>query len=402
MRTLGVRLLLLLAVPSCSWLSAQEETIVLGRRSSISAPEEPSQTIVIGEGARLRERPDPDSAVMEVFATSIELPVLERQGPWVQVRFGVWLGWVDIDAGGKPPSIDLPVNPDIARLERALEIFGRRPAPGSLGPFTLFTDVEDPRTLDRLAAVAEGAIVAYRSRYGLDPQSLDGAAVVIFAEEDAYRRFEAQESRLVGAHSLGFTSEALSILFTGGQQKVAIEALLVHELVHLLGRRVFAGPIPPWLDEGMAQDLALSRIEVDGRIRPGTLSTVDPPPGTSTVRGGSRVLSAAETHLVTLLGDWNSPYHPGVADLTTLAWQEFIDPERRIIRYSKSALLVRYLLDGGDKRLREGFLGYLAELKGTELAESIPLFPTLGKDPDRIDAGLYLFISRLAEAHGLI
>ena len=167
MRTLGVRLLLLLAVPSCSWLSAQEETIVLGRRSSISAPEEPSQTIVIGEGARLRERPDPDSAVMEVFATSIELPVLERQGPWVQVRFGVWLGWVDIDAGGEPPSIDLPVNPDIARLERALEIFGRRPAPGSLGPFTLFTDVEDLRSLDRLAAVAEGV----GTRAG-DPASL--------------------------------------------------------------------------------------------------------------------------------------------------------------------------------------------------------------------------------------
>ena len=375
--------LLLTTVANTSGAFQQEgEEVILGRPSGMRAITVPEKTTLIPAGARLRERPQNQAPVVETFDSAIELPVLDERDGWVQVRYGAWLGWVRV-AGGEPHEpLQVPANPDLGRLKLALDLLGEEVEAGSLGPYTLYTDVADPRLLDRLSAVASGVDQAYRKRYGLDPGSLAGTVVVLFAEEQDYRRFEAAEHRIASANSHGYTSEGLSVLFTGPQQVDAIVRVLVHELTHLLGRRVFQVRIPPWLDEGMAQDLAFSRIDRSGILRPGTLSTV-------------------ETRVDDLVRIWNGPNRTGLVELISLDWTDFVDPISRPHRYALSAFLIRYLLDGRDEQLRSGFLRYLSNLKSSELPESVSLFEMLDTEPGRVESGLYQFLASQARTHGL-
>jgi hypothetical protein len=381
-KTTGPWFLLLATCMVTSWSAAQEEPTVLGKPSSIQTVAEPEKTVLVPAGARLRERPGSRAPVLETFTSVIELPVLDEEGSWIQVRFGAWLGWVRIRGEQPDDTVDPGPHPDQERLERALGLFDHAVDPGALGPYRLYTDVTDARLLTRLSAAASDVERAYRERYALDPGSSAGTIVVLYAQEEAYREFEAAETRIAAADSQGHTSEDLSILYTGGQPTDAILAVLIHELTHLLGRRVFTDAIPPWLDEGMAQDLAFSRLNRQGRIRLGTLSTV-------------------ETDLDTLVKVWNSPAHPGLAGLTSLDWSEFIEPVGRPLRYAESAFLIRYLLDSGEEGLREGFLRYLAELAEAELSESVSLFVALEREPDKLERGFYRFLVSQVRAHGI-
>ena len=373
--------LLLTAIAHTSGAAQQEgEDVILGRPSGMRPITTPEETALIPAGARLRERPQRHAPVVERFDSAIELPVLDERGNWVQVRYGAWLGWVRVMGEEPDEALKPPGNPDLGRLKLALDLLGEEVEAGTLGPYTLYTDVADSRLLDRLSAVAAGVDQIYRERYGLDPGSLEGTVVVLFAEEEDYRQFEAAEHRIASADSHGYTSEGLSILYSGQQQMDAIVRVLVHELTHLLGRRVFEIQIPPWLDEGMAQDLAFSRINNGGSIRPGTLSTV-------------------ESRLDALVRTWNSPTRTGLVELISLDWVAFVEPTLRPRRYAQSAFLIRYLLDSGDERLRSGFLKYLSNLESSELAESVSLFEMLNTEPDRIESGLYRFLVSQAKVH---
>lgn len=374
--------LLLMAFMATPWSTAQQDETVLGKPSSIQPAAEPEMTTQVPAGARLREQPHRDSAVIEVFESPVELPVLDQQGQWVKVRYGHWLGWVRIGGGGSEETLAIPANPDIDRLDRALGLLGDDIEPASLGPFTLYSDVTDPLLLDQLSAVAESTVAAYRERFGLEPGSKTKEVVVLFAEEEDYRRFEATELRIAAADSQGHTTEGLSILYTSQQQKDAIRAVLIHELTHLLNRRVFRAEIPPWLEEGMAQDLAFCRVDKDGTLRLGTLSSV-------------------ETNLAALLEDWKHPTHLDLPEFLSLDLETFIEPEGRPIRYTESAFLVRYFLDGGNDQLRAGFLRYLSRLATSELVESVSLFAELDAEPSTIESALYRFLVSQAKAHGV-
>ena len=380
--TIVVVLLISVVTHTAAVAQEEEQDVILGRPSGIRSITEPAKTVLVPAGARLREKPNRYAPVSERLDTAIELPVLDEQGDWVQVRFGVWLGWVRTAGEGNEETLETPPTPDLERIALALDLLGKNVKADTLGPFTLYTDVANSQLLDRLSAVAAGVETAYRKRFNLEPGSLDNAVVVLFEEEDDYREFEAAEQRIAAADSQGFTSEGLSIFYTGTQQQEAIVAVMIHELAHLLGRRVFLSQIPPWLDEGIAQDLAFSRIDDSGRIRLGTLSSV-------------------ETHLNALVETWNSPSRASLIELTSLDWQAFIEPTSRPERYAQSAFLIRYLLDSGDERLRSGFLQYLSNLKSSELPESVSLFEMLNTDPGRIESGLYKFLSSQAKAHGL-
>ena len=93
--------------------------------------------------------------------------------------------------------------------------------------------------------------------------------MVVFSREQDYRAYGAGESALAGAR--GHAAEGLAVLFFGDQERGEVAAVLIHELTHLLNRRVFAAEPPPWPDEGMANDLAFSRIERSGQPRIGSL-----------------------------------------------------------------------------------------------------------------------------------
>lgn len=377
----GLWFLILVAATSAPFWAAQEEEIILGKPSSIRSLAEPENTAAVPAGTRLRERPHPDAAVIEILDSPVDLPVLDQKGSWLQVRFGAWLGWVRIGDGEIDERLEVPADPDLDRLDRALGLFGDTIPPASLGPYTLYTDVTDGPLLDSLSTLARGMVAAYRERFGLDPGPVTNEVVVLFAEEQDYRQFESTEPRIANSQSQGYTSEGLSILFTDRQHKDAIRAVLIHELTHLLNRRAFRSEIPPWLEEGMAQDLAFCRISQEGHVRLGTLSTV-------------------ETHLTTLLEDWNDSTHLDVLELMSLDLETFMEPQGRPIRYTESAFLIRYFLDGGNNQLRARFLRYLSRLTTSEFVDSVSLFEELDTNPGTIESGFYRFLVSQARAHG--
>ena len=157
------------------------------------------------------------------------------------------------------------------RLRRAR--FLTRMEPGAiqrLGPWPLITDlpVEEHEALDPLA---EGVIAAYGERFGLEPPpARSPEVVVLFRRAEEYRLFSELGSEAAGLELEGHAGGGLAVLHL---ERAAEEgaSLLVHELVHLLNRRTFGGELPPWLEEGLAVELASHRLDEAGRPQPGTL-----------------------------------------------------------------------------------------------------------------------------------
>lgn len=392
-------LVLLLTLPFVASVpAAQEDETMLGRPSPIQPSNRERQSLRVEAGSRLHQQPRSDSPVLEILGLSVDLPVLERQGPWVKVRFGNWQGWVrpEADGSGSDPELPFSITPDEERLARARALFANDVEPTSLGPYTAYTDVKDEGLLAWLGAVAEDVSPAYRQRFGLDPGAGAGEVVVLFAEETDYRKFEAAEARIARADSRGYTSEGLSVMFTGKHTRTSLVSVFIHELVHLLNRRVFRAEIPPWLEEGMAEDLAFNRVTPQGRIRLGTLTGV-PRQGL----GDSHALSEPRAHVAALVARWSTSTRPDLATLVTMDWEDFIQPDRRAIHYTESALLLRYFLDGEETDLRRAFLDYLSTMAQVELTATVSLWNTLDTGPQEIEEELHRFLLRQARAHGL-
>lgn len=292
--------------------------------------------------------------------------------------------------------LHLSLKPDEDRLLRARSLLRSVAEPRPLGPFTLYTDVDDEELLTWLGAVAWDVPRAYRERFGLDPGTEVREVLVVFADEASYRRFEAAEERIAKADTRGYTSEGLSVLFTGEHGRTSLVSVFIHELTHLLNRRVFRAEISPWLEEGMAEDLAFSQVTPLGQIRLGTLAGVQ--------RGGIEdryALSEPRAHLAQLRRSWSNPTRPDLDSLVIMDWAEFIRPDNRAIHYAASAMLLRYLIDGGEPDLRQGFHRYLAAVSIAELPLSVSLWEFLDIGPEKVEAGLYRFVSAQAQANGI-
>jgi hypothetical protein len=335
---------------------------------------------------------------VEILDTSLELPVLERMGSWVKVRFGSWQGWFrpgDTDPG-QGEELPFSFETDDERLLGAHSLLRREVDPRPLGPFVLYTDVVDDELLDWLSAVAGDVLRAYRERFALDPGSPSREVVVLYAEEADYREFEAADSRIAMAHSRGYTSEGLSVLFSGSQGRESLVSVLIHEITHLLNRRVFRTRIPPWLEEGMAEDLAFCQVTEEGRIRVGTLAGE-----MSEEFENWFSLSGPLAHLAALVASWSSPTPPDLETLVNMSWAEFIEPEARALHYAQSAMLLRFFSDGGNRRLKTGFRRYLEAVAEAELATSPSLWQSLGTSHERVETGLYRFVQHQARAYGI-
>jgi hypothetical protein len=119
-----------------------------------------------------------------------------------------------------------------------------------------------------------------------------------------------------------------------------VRATLLHELVHLVNRRALGPALPPWLDEGMANDLAESAVGEGGRLLPGILGEV-------TVTDGPRVerhLGAASREL--LRRSLANGTLPPLAALTAADGETFRAVEPQALAYAEASFLVRYLLAG--------------------------------------------------------
>ena len=375
-----------------------EERQILGAPTAFDFSGEEEEKIWVEEDTRLHRQPAERSPVLTRLAAAAELPVLERRQGWVRVRYGSWQGWTRPEgtAVGLPEIEDEPwwqprSGPDPERLERALTILAEDTSPAELGPYTLYTDLKDTKLLARLAALAAQLPELFRQRFGLIAVPGENESVVLYRSEASYQAY-IKEQDPSAAGSLGHAVGELAVLSAGNRRRDEVSSLLVHELTHLLTYRALGPELPPWLVEGIAEDLAYCRVGSSGELLLGSLDgwrstasvPVRGPDGQTqfmitTTRGGP---SAA---LEELRMRWRDGELPPLAEFVDLPREEFLDLERRRIHYSMSAFLVRYLLD--TEMFNAGFRVYLGRVAAGDRGDGAQLLDELGTDWDAVQSG---------------
>ena len=354
-----------------------------------------TERIRVEPGTRLHRQPDARSSVVAVIDAEIELEILERREPWTRVRYGSWKGWIAVHGGGTDGRA-----PDRTawRLAFAREILGpAAEGPDRLGPFALLTDVRNRKLVQFLAEIAGHLPPAYQDRYRLDPravtpETVTPETVVLFSREADYRAYEAEVRPPTDRGTLGHAAHGLAVLYVGRQGPDDVAAVMVHELTHVLNRRVFRTAPSPWLEEGMANDLAFCRIDASRRLELASLGGRNVVVEQHSYRPGGWLGVDRAIHLsgplasFSLLRDrWRAGDKLPLEELSELLASDFFDPEDRQLRYDTSTFFLRYLLDGEDD-LAPRFRAFLASLT-TTAADPPPLTSILGRSWSELESG---------------
>ncbi len=356
---------------------AQEEPpgeTILGAPSAFDLGE-PPELLRVEAGTAIRSRPERRAPVLERLGFATELPVEERRDSWVLVRRGSLKGWVWTlaDEAQEPAQqavgflvAEGPASEDLARARAYL---GADAVEAKLGPYRLFTDVDRPRLLERLASLAQQLPTVFRQRYGLSAEPAADETVVLYDREESYADYVENETEASLHDSAGRALDGLAVLAVGSRPANQVGSLLVHELTHLLTYRAFAVELPFWLSEGLAEDLAMSRIDGSGELMLGTLASWQSVSGMPSRGAGprGRWVSGPEIALAGLREAWNQPRRPSLATLLQLSRQGFTEPGNRSLNYWMSAFWVRYLLAEHGAAFR-AFLANVAKVGGADAA----------------------------------
>lgn len=370
-----------------------------------SRAEEP--TLRARAGTVIRKAPNAKAPRIAVLAEPADLPRIGQQGAWVEVRWKKTTGWVSL-AGQAGAEGDLPLlgsaaeptrpvaarAPDPERLARGRQLLGlaseRAAKSARLGPYALFTDLAVPERLAFLDRTAGQVESAYRERYGRTPIGTAAEAVLLFEREGAYRAYQDAEGALAGAEASGHSGYGLVAIWDGGRPTREIAETLVHEIVHLLNRRAIGPQLPPWLDEGMADDLAHSRIGDDGALDPSTL-------GGSAFRAGGRIqyfgARAALRQLVEAQGEGTAPTLPA---LLAMPWETFVGAGADL-HYAQASYFVRYLLEGQNGALAPAFRAFLTQVAEGGEPSAEALEKPLGRSWPELEAGFRAWVVGLSE-----
>jgi hypothetical protein len=316
--------------------------------------------------------------------------------PWA-TPFPVW------DGDGPPPLGNDPAPPlplagrsaDPARLAEACALFHGAPRESRLAGYRLLTDVEDAALLETVAAAAEQAEPLYVSRYGLSPVGETAETLVLYREEAAYRGLQDRSERIRGLASRGHVGWGMVALYAGSEADgAAVAPVLRHELAHLLNRRALGPALPPWLDEGIADDLAA--FELDASLAPREV----PLDAMRTVNGGwierRGTLASLERLAAALASGGVAP----LPSLLELEWSDFVAEPAAGVHYAASAWLVRYFLDDASG-LRDGFRAFLRQVARGGGIGAGDLETTLGRSWPAIDRGWRKFVGERAAAAGV-
>ncbi|MEP7012397.1 MAG: hypothetical protein ABJC13_18915 [Acidobacteriota bacterium] len=374
--------------------------------SGLGRADEP--TLHVRGGTVIRRAPKATAPRVAVLAEETDLPRIGQQGAWVEVRWEKATGWVSLAglAGvlgaepllGSAPEPTHPVaarKPDPERLARARGLLGsalpKSAKTGShLGPYPLLTNVAAPERIAFLDRTAGQVETAYRERYGRTPIGAPAETVLLFENEGAYRVYQDAEGALAGAEASGHSGYGLVAIWDGGRPTREIAETLVHEIVHLLNRRAIGPQLPPWLDEGIADDLAHSKIGDDGALDPSTL-------GGTAFRAGGRIqyfgAKAALRQLVEAQGEGTAPSLP---DLFAMPWETFV-AEGADLHYAQASFFVRYLLGGENGTLAPGLRAFLNAVADGGEPSAGALEKSLGKNWPELEAGFRVWVVGLSE-----
>jgi len=362
-----------------------------GRTSSDAATQ-----VWLSAGDTVRSRPDSAAAELGRQDVFERVAVLERDGDWVRVASRVGEGWVEmpedraaaypLGSGVRPPRPLPSTRPDAEQLTAARELLGVDGPAGRLGPYPLYTDVRPASRLFDLDRVAAAVDPAYRQRYGRAPVGKPEEAILVFADESAYRVFQSREARLSGLPAGGHASAGLVAFWAGTRRHDELAATLVHELVHVLNRHALGPALPPWLDEGMADDLGGSAIGPAGELDPQRLG------GAVVRRSGRLDYFGAIAALRNLNAAYARSEPPRLAELVDLSWDGFVRSPQRDLHYALAGFFIRYLVDGEDGALAPAFRRFLAAVADGGPATGEALRRELNRSWEVLDRGLGDFV----------
>lgn len=363
----------------------------------------PGGLVNVAEGVRVRVLPSATARSLTVVDAPQALEALEVRDGWVRVRYGSFTGWLRPEGdGGEPGRPERPAGLDEGRLGRALKAFPRPVAARPFGPFDLYTDVASARLLSLLERTASGLAAVHAERYGVRTATEGGRdAIVLFERTSDYEALVAGEEPLARTGPRGHAGRGVAVLSVAAEGLDETRGLLVHEVAHLLNRRTLGQLLPPWLEEGIAEDLALCRFAPDGRVLPDTVRVeVERSRERTTEPGRSRVREITRQRgplvpIAALAEKARRGGLPSLAALLSMPPDEFVSREERGRSYPMAALFVRFLLSGGLPGSRDAFRGFLGGVAMGESPSHLRLLESLGVELAALDAGFGRWVERL-------
>jgi hypothetical protein len=294
------------------------------------------------------------------------------------------------------PAIPLPGRAaDPARLDEARSLFEAPPRELRLGPYQLLTDVHDRAQLNALAKVVEQVEPVYRSRYQLDLAGEAAETIVLYRSEEAYRVLQGRSERIRGLASRGHVGWGLVVIYAGeGAQDAGLTTVLRHELAHVLNRRGLGPALPPWLDEGLADDLAGHELGPARETREAPLAAM------RTIDGDRVEINGALASLDLLAKALASGAAPDLRSILALDWKSFMEEPQATLHYAASAWLVRYLLDQGSG-LDRRFHAFLDRVARGACGEPDDLETALGRSWPEIESGWRAYVAWRALGAGV-
>ena len=397
--------------PAREEVGSEPETIVVDeaapRREVVELViSEPLGGVWVRAGTGLRATPDDSSAVVEIAPHIAKMVLRERRGEWRRVsrsELGGRLveGWVRAGELAEPSPDELweaaPVVPLAAFeieegvLAEAREAMGDAARALPCGPFRLFTDVAGP-VVDSCPRLAGQLDRIYAARTGLEPVGEARETILLFDAQGAYLIFRTRISPESRRDAFASPGRGFLAMAVGGKEPGHVRAMLVHELVHLLNRRFLGPALPSWIDEGLAEELGMSRIAADGTLEPGTVGGFTGGDETMVVLGGGRM------HLIAVRATMRRGELPTLEELVALDRAAFQAEDRFQLHYSLSAFWVRYLLSGQPPRSSEGFRAFLAAVASGERLEGELLLARLGAGWRELEAGFRRWLGSDAAA----
>jgi len=164
----------------------------------------------------------------------------------------------------------------------------------------------------------------------------------------------------------------LAATWIGRRPRAIVGGVVVHELVHLLNRRAIGPSLPGWLDEGLAEDIALSELTPEGDILVDRLGGSRQHVGVRTVlsRGGvGSALYLQREHRANRALD--------LERFVTTDW-ELLRGERDLY-YATAGLYFRYLQRSGSTEARE-LRHFLVSVANGEPADGQELLRAIADD----------------------